>query len=175
MVMATRKQPEDPHWCQRCFKLPAPKRHKQRPGGDGSSEQPHYTATSRAWSASDSQLLAVKFKPTSVDLSSGRGCKVVKDLPWVCLSHPHCRRMRGSCFLSPYCEPSHVTPTRSSRGSRRECLRNKETTLGGRVVSRDSGEGREPEIRTKRILPASTHAARQPTIYVPSYVPPLMS
>ena len=64
--------------------------------------------------------------------------------------------MRGSCFLSPYCEPSHVTPTRSSRGSRRECLRNKETTLGGRVVSRDSGEGREPEIRTKRILPAST-------------------
>ena len=24
--------------------------------------------------------------------------------PWVCLSHPHCRRMRGSCFLSPYCE-----------------------------------------------------------------------
>ena len=23
----------------------------------------------------------------------------VKDLPWVCLSHPHCRRMRGSCFL----------------------------------------------------------------------------
>ena len=76
--------------------------------------------------------------------------------PWVCLSHPHCRRMRGSCFLSPYCEPSHVTPTRSSRGSRRECLRNKETMLGGRVVSRDSGEGREPEIRTKRILPAST-------------------
>ena len=41
--------------------------------------------------------------------SSGRGCKVVKDLPWVCLSHAHCRRMRGSCFLSPYCEITRGT------------------------------------------------------------------
>ena len=55
--------------------------------------------TSNKWSIRCAQC---SNRPLS-SLSSGRGCKVVKDLPWVCLSHAHCRRMRGSCFLSPYC------------------------------------------------------------------------
>jgi len=61
---------------------------------------PNYTrrGTSNKWSIRCAQC---SNRPLS-SLSSGRGCKVVKDLPWVCLSHPHCRRMRGSCFLSPY-------------------------------------------------------------------------
>ena len=82
----------------------------------------------------------------------------MKDLPWVRLSHPHCRRMRGSCFLitlSVNGSPSskflfacgartcHFPSLRCSEwsGWRRVCVfpRHPESRLSGRLWHRPRG------------------------------------
>jgi len=108
MVMATRKQPADPHLCQRCYKLPKPKRHKFSSQNDAvARDAPEHLAE---LTAAEAALIALAFQHIQVCRGTGGSEKYhghvccfpqqVRAAPpfvaWCCCAACFCRTCRTS-------------------------------------------------------------------------------